>query len=111
MFTRRKIFVALFSVVTFISLIGLAAPVSAASASGFWTSHIQWDANGVSETGSVNRGAMTFFTLSVMRANGDTIGTKTVRIAKDHSDVHIAWGQPALDKEERRVLSRFLMCR
>ena len=33
-----------------------------------------------------------------MRANGATIGSKTVRIGTNKSDVHICWGQPALDR-------------
>lgn len=86
---KGKIFRALLSVFALVSLLGVAAPDLAASASGNWTSSIQWDANGVSETGTVNRSSSTTFTLRVMRANGDTIGTKTVRIAKNYSDVHI----------------------
>jgi len=92
---KRKYF---YSIIKCICTLGVAAPALAASASGNWTSSIQWDANGVSETGTVNRSSSTTFTLRVMRANGDTIGTKTVRIAKNYSDVHICWGQPALDR-------------
>ena len=102
---KKRIMIALMSVIAFSCLIGAAVPVLAASASGGWTSVIQWDANGVSETGTVNRSAATNFTLKVMRANGDTIGSKTVRIAKNHSDVHICWGQPALDRYGQIITS------
>ncbi|MEY8463758.1 hypothetical protein [Streptococcus merionis] len=95
---KKRIITALMSVVAFSCIIGTTAPVLAASASGNWTSAIQWDANGVSETGTVNRSDTRSFTLKVMRANGDTIGSKTVRIGKNKSDVHICWGQPALDR-------------
>ncbi|HEM3598907.1 TPA: hypothetical protein ACGO1J_002048 [Streptococcus suis] len=93
---KKRIITALMSLAIFSSIIGTAAPVLAAS--GNWTSVIQWDANGVSETGTVNRSGSTTFTLKVMRANGATIGSKTVRIGTNKSDVHICWGQPALDR-------------
>ncbi|MGF3195474.1 hypothetical protein [Facklamia sp. P13055] len=93
---EKRIITALMSVAVFSCIIGTAVPALAAS--GHWKSVIQWDANGVSETGSVNRSSITTFTLRVMRANGDIIGTKTVRIGKNKSDVHVCWGQPALDR-------------
>ncbi|MET3557720.1 hypothetical protein ABID29_000830 [Streptococcus rupicaprae] len=96
MIIKKRITTALMSVTVFSCVIGTAVPVLAAS--GHWTSVIQWDANGISETGTVNRSGSTTFTLKVMRANGDTIGSKTVRIGKNKSDVHICWRQPALDR-------------
>lgn len=95
---KKRVFLALFSLLTFVTLIYTATSVAAASAKGNWTSAIRWDANGVSETGTVNRRNLNTFILKVKRANHDTIGTKTVTIKKNSKDVHICWGQPGLDR-------------
>lgn len=52
---NKRIITSLMSVVVFSSIIGTTAPALAAS--GNWRSVTQWDANGVSETGAVNRTA------------------------------------------------------
>ena len=93
---KKRLSLVLVSLLAFVLTIGLSQ--SAMAASGDQKSVIQWDANGVSQTGATNRSSATRFNLRVMRANHSTIGQKTVTIGKNRQDYHTAWGQPALDR-------------